>query len=64
MSEALRRLRAQQGSAAKLDPKDMTLEDIPPDVPMADATITAWDGKAFVDWNRWKLSMPHWEKNS
>jgi hypothetical protein len=63
MSDALRRLRAQQGSGAKVDPRQMALENIPPDVPMADATITAWDGEQFVDWNAWKLSMPHWEKN-
>lgn len=34
------------------------LEDIPADVPYADATITCWNGKAFVTWEEWRLSVP------
>lgn len=34
------------------------LEDISPDVPYADDTITCWNGKAFVSWEKWRLSVP------
>ena len=57
--EALRKLREKQ-AAAREDPRQRSLlEEIPPDVPMADATITVWDGRAFVPLdNNWLASRP------
>ena len=57
--EALRKLRERQ-AAAREEPRQISLlEQIPPDAPMADATITVWDGSAFVPLDaRWLASRP------
>ena len=33
------------------------LEDVPADVPYDDDRITCWNGKAFVSWEKWRLSV-------
>lgn len=38
-------------------PTTTRLEDIPADVPYADDTLTCWNGKAFVSWEKWRLSV-------
>lgn len=57
--EALRRLRERQARVAQ-EPEDRpaALEQIPPDAPMDDATITVWDGERFVAWDRWLATAP------
>lgn len=36
----------------------MELKNIPVDVNYDDATITCWNGEAFVTWEKWRLSAP------
>ena len=46
--EALRRLREQQEAAVREPMQPSLLEQIPPDAPMDDATLTVWNGERFV----------------
>lgn len=57
--EALRRLRERQTRVAQ-EPEDRpsALEQIPPDAPMDDATITVWNGERFVAWEKWLAAAP------
>jgi hypothetical protein len=57
--EALRRLREQQSRPAReVDSAPRLLEQIPPDAPMDDATITVWDGERFVAYEKWLATAP------
>jgi hypothetical protein len=57
--EALRRLREQQSRPAReSDCAPRLLEQIPPDAPMDDATITVWDGERFVAYEKWLATAP------
>ena len=57
--EALRRLRERQARVVQ-EPEGRisTLDQIPPDAPMDDATITVWNGERFVAWDRWLATAP------
>ena len=57
--EALRRLREQQKQAV-LEPERQPslLEQVPPDAPMDDATITVWNGERFVAYEKWLATAP------
>ncbi|HEX4593982.1 MAG TPA: hypothetical protein VH157_06890 [Bryobacteraceae bacterium] len=35
-----------------------SLADISPDVPMDDASVTCWNGTAFVTWEKWRGAKP------
>lgn len=37
---------------------DIQLRNIPADVNYDDATMTCWNGEAFVTWEKWRLSVP------
>lgn len=57
--EALRRLREQQSRPAReADSAPRLLEQIPPDAPTDDATITVWDGERFVAYEKWLATAP------
>lgn len=52
--EALRRLREQQAQATPEEKRQPSLlEQIPPDAPMDDATITVWTGARFMAYEDW-----------
>jgi hypothetical protein len=58
-SDALRRLRDQQDAritASECQPS--LLNQIPPDAPMDDATLTVWNGERFVAYNSWLATAP------
>jgi len=54
--EALRKLREEQAAAGKPQEQMSLLAQIPADAPMDDATITYWNGEAFVTREKWLLS--------
>lgn len=57
--EALRRFREQRAHAAQEPARQASLLDqIPPDAPMDDATITVWNGERFVAYDKWRATMP------
>jgi len=56
--EALRRLREQQEAAVREPMQPSLLEQIPPDAPMDDATITVWDGERSVAYEKWLARAP------
>lgn len=54
-SEALRKhLQAPQDEARTAS----SLEQIPPDAPMDDATVTVWNGRRWVAWKKWLATAP------
>jgi hypothetical protein len=61
--EALRLLRESQ-QQARTGPQEphkdwpSVLDGIPPDAPMDDATLTVWNGKRFVAYERWLATAP------
>jgi len=58
-SDALRLMRAQQGaSTAAPECQPSLLEQIPPDAPMDDATLTVWNGARFVAYDSWLATAP------
>jgi len=56
--EALRRLREQQAAAQEPERQPSLLEQIPPDAPMDDATLTVWNGERFVAYDKWLATAP------
>jgi hypothetical protein len=56
--EAFRR--ARERKAAQREPARLgsLLADIPADAPMDDATITAWTGERFMDYDKWRAIRP------
>jgi len=55
--EALRRLREEQANPTP--PRhSASLECVPPDAPMDDATITVWNGERFVAYEKWLATAP------
>lgn len=61
--EALRRLRERQaqatGAVEHPDGKVHTrIDDVPPDAPMDDATLTVWNGERFVAYEKWLATAP------
>lgn len=56
--EALRRLREQQAAAEEPERQVSLLEQIPADAPMDDATLTVWNGKRFVAYDKWLATAP------
>ncbi len=56
--EALHRLREQQAAAQEPERQASLLEEIPADAPMVDATLTAWNGERFVDYDKWLATAP------
>ena len=56
--EALRQFREQQAAAREPERQPSLLDQIPPDAPMEDATIAAWDGERFVAWEKWRATAP------
>jgi len=57
--EALRRLREQQVQEMQATERQPSLlEQIPPDAPMDDATITVWNGQRFVAFEKWLATAP------
>lgn len=57
--EALRKLRERQAAAQEEPRQRSLLEEIPPEAPMADVTITVWDGREFVPFDaKWLASRP------
>jgi hypothetical protein len=58
-SDALRRLRAQQEARiAAPECQPSLLEQVPPDAPMDDATLTVWNGARFVAYDTWLATAP------
>jgi hypothetical protein len=57
--EALRLFREQQ-SQIRLKPERQSslLDQIPPDAPMDDATITVWNGERFAANHKWSATVP------
>ena len=51
--EALRQERERQATAQEPGRQPSLLDQIPPDAPMDEATITAWDGHRWVAYDRW-----------
>jgi hypothetical protein len=56
--EALRQLRQRQAAAQEPERQPSLLEQIPPDAPMDDATITVWNGERFVAYDKWLATAP------
>ncbi len=56
--DALRRLRERQESAVREPAQPSLLEQIPPDAPMDDATLTVWNGERFVAYDKWLATAP------
>jgi hypothetical protein len=61
--EALRRLREKQAQAVgPVEHPDgkihARIDDVPPDAPMDDATLTAWNGERFVAYETWLATAP------
>jgi hypothetical protein len=56
-SEALRQLRERQANRQEPERQASLLEQIPPDAPMDDATICAWDGERFVGYDLWRAKV-------
>jgi hypothetical protein len=54
--EALRRLRQQQ--MQEPESQASLLEQIPPEAAMDDATITVWNGRRFVAYDKWLATAP------
>ncbi len=52
--EALRRFREQQARPPE-QRQPQSLDQIPPDAPMDDATMTAWDGRRWRDIKWWTI---------
>ena len=58
-SDALRRLREQQEAhIAAPGCQQSSLDQIPPDAPMDDATLTVWNGERFVAYDSWLAAAP------
>jgi hypothetical protein len=58
-SDALRRLREQQDAhIVAPDCQPSLLDQIPPDAPMGDATVTVWNGERFVAYDSWLATAP------
>jgi hypothetical protein len=58
-SDALRRLRQQRGAhIAAPECQPSLLDQIPPDAPMDDATLTVWNGERFVTYDLWLATAP------
>ncbi len=56
---ALRQYREQEQAAEKQQVCDGDfLSQIPADAPMDDATLTVWNGRRFVAWNKWLANAP------
>ena len=51
--EALRQERERQQAGQAPDSQMSILEQIPPDAPMDNAVITAWDGRRWVAYDKW-----------
>jgi hypothetical protein len=57
--DALRRLRQRQKARADNPAGQLSLlEEAPPDAPMDDAVLTAWDGERFIAWEKWLATAP------
>ena len=56
--EALRRLREQQAAAQGPKRQPSLLEQISPDAPMDDATLTVWTGERFMSYDKWLAIAP------
>jgi hypothetical protein len=56
--EDLRRLREMQAKPPEPEDQRLLLEQIPPDAPMDDATITVWNGERFVAYDAWRATAP------
>jgi len=57
--DALRRLREQQEARiAAPESQPSLLDQIPPDAPMDDATLTVWNGERFVAYDSWRATAP------
>lgn len=50
--DALRRLREQQANPQP-ECQPSLLEQVPPDAPVDDTTLTVWNGERFVAWDTW-----------
>jgi hypothetical protein len=58
-SDALRRMRAQQEARiAAPECQPSLLEQVSPDAPMDDATLTVWNGERFVAYDSWLATAP------
>ena len=58
-SKALRRLLDQKDQAPQAKDHPLSLlEQISPDAPMDDATITVWNGRRWVAWDKWLANAP------
>ena len=61
-SEALRHLLDQRDQASQVPQEQerpaSVLEQIPPDAPMDDATITVWDGERWLAYDLWRARRP------
>jgi hypothetical protein len=55
--EALRLLREKQANPEPQH-KPSLLDQIPPDAPMDDATVTVWNGERWVAYDRWLATAP------
>lgn len=54
--EALRKFREERDQASER--QATLLKQIPADAPMDDATITVWNGKRWVAWDKWLATAP------
>ena len=55
--EALRLLREKQANPQQ-EHQPSLLDQIPPDAPMDDATVTVWNGERFVAYEKWLATAP------
>ena len=55
--EALRLLRERQANPQP-EHQPSLLDQIPPDAPMDDATVTVWNGERFVAYEKWLATAP------
>ena len=57
--DALRRLREQQKAhIAAPECQPSLLDQVPPDAPVDDATLTVWNGERFVAYDTWLATAP------
>lgn len=56
--QAVQQMREKDAAERGPERQGSLLEQISPDAPMDDATITAWTGERFMDYDKWRAMRP------
>ena len=56
--QAVQQMREKEASVRAPERQTSLLEQISPDAPMDDATITAWTSDRFMDYDTWRAKRP------